>query len=67
MKGRLTSSHSSDLPLVAGLDEKPDVGVHEGNGHGDLGSIGKDVLLVHSSLFDVGEDLEEPRRTLEGQ
>lgn len=59
----LTSSHSSDLPLVAGLNEKSNVGVHEGDGHGDFGSIGEDVLLVHSSLLDVGEDLWNEERS----
>jgi len=47
---------------VARLNEKSNVGVHEGNGHGDLGSIGENEVLVHSSLLDVGEDLDISRK-----
>lgn len=56
----LTSSHSGNLALVARLDEKPDVCVHEGDGHRDLGAVRENMLLVGARLLNVGEDLAGP-------
>lgn len=51
---------------MTSLYEQLDVRGHEGDGHGNLGSIRQDVLLVHSGFLDVREDLErmEGRRTV---
>ena len=40
--------------LVAGLDEQLDIGVHEGRGHGDVGSVGHDGVLVRPLRLDTG-------------
>jgi hypothetical protein len=46
-----------DTTSMAGLDEQAHVGVHEGRGHGDLGSVGKDELAVLAESLDDGEDV----------
>lgn len=51
------SSHSSDLALMAGLDEKLNICVHEWDGHGDTGTIWKDEVWVLAELLDDGEDV----------
>lgn len=47
------ASHSGDLSLVTCLDEKFDIGFHEGDGHGDIGSIRHDIGLGGSELLDA--------------
>jgi hypothetical protein len=49
--------HGVDTALVAGLDEELHVGVHEGNGHGDVGAVREDEVGVLAELFDEGEDV----------
>lgn len=49
------SPHSSDLALVAGLDEKLNICVHEWDGHGDTGTIWEDEVWVLTELLDDGE------------
>ena len=39
------ASHGGDFSLVAGLDEELDVGFHEGDGHGHVGSVRHDIGL----------------------
>ena len=39
--------------LVARLNQKTDVGVHEWHGHGDVGTVGQDAALVSALLFDA--------------
>lgn len=46
-----------DTALVAGLDEKLDVSVHEGNSHGDVAAVGKDELRVVAESLDEAEDV----------
>jgi hypothetical protein len=47
------ASHSGDLSLVACLNEKLDVGFHEGDSHGDIGSVRHDIGLGGSELLDA--------------
>ena len=42
---------------MACLDEKPDVGVHEADCHGDVLPIWKDGTPVSSALLDEAEDI----------
>jgi hypothetical protein len=42
---------------VASLDEELDVGVHEGDGHGDSAAVGKDEVGVVAEALDDGEDV----------
>ena len=50
-------SHSGDLALVAGLDEKLNICVHERDGHGDTGTIWEDEVWVLAELLDDREDV----------
>lgn len=43
--------------LVASLDKKLDVRAHEGNSHGNIGTVGKDKLGVVTELLNVREDV----------
>lgn len=43
--------------LVASLDEELDVRVHEGNGHGDVNTVGEDKVGVEPHLLDEREDV----------
>ena len=51
------AAHGVDAALVAGLDEELDVGVHEGDGHGDGGAVGEDKVGVVAELLDDAEDV----------
>ena len=51
------ATHGVDAALVAGLDEELDVGVHEGDGHGDARAVGEDEGGVVAELLDGGEDV----------
>jgi hypothetical protein len=51
------SAHGVDASAMTGLDEKLDVGVHEGSGHGDGASVGEDEVGVVSEAFDDAEDV----------
>lgn len=51
------AAHSVDAALVASLDEETDVGVHEGDGHGDLRAVRQDELRVLAEALDVAEDV----------
>lgn len=51
------TAHGVDTALVAGLDEELDVGVHEGDGHGDAGAVGKNEGGVVAELLNGGEDV----------
>lgn len=51
------ATHGVDTPTMASLDEESDVGVHEGNGHGDGGSVGEDKVGVLAEFLDDGEDV----------
>lgn len=66
LDGDLSShtTHGVDTSLVAGLDEKLDVGIHEGNGHGDGRSVGEDEVGVVAELLDGAEDVV-PSATVE--
>lgn len=59
LDGDLSShaTHGVHTTLVAGLDEELDVGVHEGDGHGDGGSVGEDKVGVVAELLDDAEDV----------
>jgi ElaB/YqjD/DUF883 family membrane-anchored ribosome-binding protein len=46
-----------DTTLVACLDKKTDIGVHEGDGHGNIRAIGKDIFRVKSELLDERENV----------
>jgi len=46
-----------DASLVTGFDEESDVGVHEGDGHGDVAAIWKNEFLVIAELLDKTEDV----------
>lgn len=54
--GRHTA-HGGDLALVAGLDEETNIGVHEGNGHGDVGTVWEDCGAGSTLALDEGEDV----------
>lgn len=43
--------------LVAGLDEKLHVSVHEGDSHSDVGAVREDEVGVLAELLDEGEDV----------
>jgi hypothetical protein len=51
------AAHGVHTAAVASLDEELDVGVHEGNGHGDGAAVGKDEVWVVAEAFDDGEDV----------
>lgn len=51
------AAHGVDAALVAGLDEELDVGVHEGDGHGDGAAVGQDEVGVVAELLDGAEDV----------
>lgn len=42
---------------MAGLDQEADIGVHEGDGHGDVGAVREDEVGVLAELLDVREDV----------
>ena len=42
---------------MTGLDEKSDVGIEEGDGHGDIVSVRENESSIESSLLDEGEDV----------
>lgn len=46
-----------DTTTVAGLNQQPDVGVHEGNSHGDIGTVRQDEVRVLAEVLDEGEDV----------
>jgi len=50
--------------LVAGLDEEFYIGVHEGDGHGDIAAVGEDELRVVAEALDEAEDVV-PSATVE--
>ena len=49
---------------MACLDEKPDVGVHEADCHGDVLPIWKDGTPVSSALLDEAEDIIPANRDI---
>ena len=51
------AAHGVDAALVAGLDEELDVGIHEGDGHGDGRAVGEDKVGVVAELLDDAEDV----------
>lgn len=51
------AAHRSNLALVAGLDEEPDVGVHEGNGHRNVLAVREDGGTIRTALLDEAEDV----------
>lgn len=51
------ATHSSNLALVAGLDEKLNICVHEWDGHGDTGTIWENEVWVLAELLDDAEDV----------
>ena len=46
--------------LVAGLNELPDVGIHEGDLHGDIHAVGEHGVEVCPPPFDEAEDVVPP-------
>ena len=42
---------------MAGLDEESDVGVEEGDGHGDVVSVRENERSIESSLLNEREDV----------
>jgi hypothetical protein len=42
---------------VTSLDEELDVGIHEWDGHGDIATIGKNVLRMVTEFLDETEDI----------
>jgi hypothetical protein len=46
-----------DASLVAGLDKKLDIGVHEGRSHGDSIAVGQDEVGVLAEALDGVEDV----------
>lgn len=55
--GKAQAYHGVNTSLVAGLDQKSDVCVHEGYRHGDRGAVGKDKVGVVTELLNEGEDV----------
>lgn len=51
------ATHGVDTTLVAGLNEELDVGIHEGNSHGDGRSVGENKVGVVAELLDGAEDV----------
>ncbi len=52
--------HAADgvgAALVAGVHQQLGVGAHEGHGHGDLGTVGQDQVVVLGELLDGAEDV----------
>lgn len=41
---------------MASLDEEPDIGIHEGHGHGDIPSVREDSVLGGTLLLDAGNE-----------
>lgn len=60
MSKRWSSGKRSDV-LVTGLNEELDVGLHEGNGHGDGRSVRHDILLGRSQLLDAKDKTDQPK------
>ena len=51
------AAHGVHTTTVASLDEELDVGVHEGDGHGDRAAVGQDEVGVVAEALDHGEDV----------
>lgn len=51
------ATHGVDTTLVAGLDQQLDVGVHEGDGHGDAGAVRQNKVGVLAELLDGAENV----------
>ena len=49
--------HSVDTSAVAGLDQKLDIGVHEGRGHGNSRTVWEDKVGVLAETLDNAEDV----------
>ena len=66
--GMMVSSRIQTLDVcslpVAGLDEQTDVGVHEGNLHGDVRAIRQDSRAVGATPLDEAEDVVPSVRCL---
>ena len=45
---------------MAGLNELPDVGIHEGDLHGDIHAVGEHGVEVCPPPFDEAEDVVPP-------
>lgn len=51
------AAHGVHAATMACLDEKTDIGVHEGHGHGDARSIWEDEVGILAELLDDAEDV----------
>lgn len=51
------AAHSVDASLVASLDQKFDIGIHEWHGHRNSRSVRQDKIWVLAKLFDRGENV----------
>ncbi|KAI6775412.1 hypothetical protein HG530_002170 [Fusarium avenaceum] len=60
------AAHGVDTALVAGLDEELHVGLHEGDGHRDGGTVWEDKVGVVAELLDDAEDVV-PSTTVEAR
>lgn len=54
---RIKTHHGVHTATVAGLDQQPDVGIHERHSHGNIGPIRQHELRVVTELLDEGEDV----------
>lgn len=59
LDGDLSShtTHCMDASTMASLDQKSDIGVHEGYSHGDVVSVRQDKLRVLAEFLDKGKDI----------
>lgn len=51
------AAHCVDAAGVACADEELDVGVHEGDGHADVGAVGENEAGAVAEALDKGEDV----------
>ena len=54
---RRHTTHGGDLASVARLDEQTDVGVHEGDFHGDVPAVWEHGGAVGAAALDEAEDV----------